>query len=83
MTAIIVVLGIQSLELIYGMNGANEFPARATLGGLLTWPMGPAHVAASFWGELAGGACALGAHLSSDGMVPCASTRTGLLCRSV
>ena len=34
---------------IYGINGVNEFPARAILGGLLTWPWGAARVAASSW----------------------------------
>ena len=32
-----------------GINGVNEFPARATLGGLLTWPWGAARVVASSW----------------------------------
>ena len=32
---------------VYGINGVNEFPVRATLGGLLTWPLGAARVADS------------------------------------
>ena len=34
---------------INGINGVNQFPTRATLGGLLTWPLGAAQVAASSW----------------------------------
>ena len=66
-----------------GINGVNEFPARANLGGLLTWPWALRELLPVPGRELAGGAWAPGAHSSSNGMVPHASTRIELLGRAV
>ena len=34
---------------IHKINGVNKFLVQATLGGLLTWPLGIARVPASSW----------------------------------
>ena len=34
---------------VHGINGVNEFPASATLGGLLTWPLGAVRVVSCSW----------------------------------
>ena len=67
----------------HGINKVNDFPTRAALDGLLTWPLGATRVVDSSRWELAGSAQAPRAHWSSNRMVPHASMRTRPLQRVV